>query len=282
MVERKDDHLGSASHFDRGFDDSAADDDDDVFQHQPDIDDNTAALFEMLWCERLSSQSHVINFGVAEVVALVQHSKLHYTTRIGVSFLHIAAAGDNTAFVQHLIDNVGLAVDCKDSLGRTPLHEAVAYGAGEAVQVLLNRGANLYAVGNTGESVLHTAARHDQAYMIIKLLQHSVGQTGPWHSDDGFIACKTETNRIQRQQNMLLAQTSLHSKGSRRISIAPSRLRKRMGRFSKSSIATMAGDRRTTMDSNVLLHVQDTARRYPCPCHSSLIFESCHGEELEL
>eukprot|EP00045_Choanoeca_perplexa_P012322 m.133961 g.133961 ORF g.133961 m.133961 type:complete len:1019 (-) comp15964_c0_seq4:26-3082(-) len=281
----------SASRF-ADFDDDAAADDEDVFQHRSDVDEDTATLFEMLWGERLSSQSHVVNFGVAEIVALVKRSDLHYSNVDGVSFLHIAAAGNNTLFISHLIDNVGIAVNLADSLGRTPLHDAVAFGAAEAVQELLSQGADLYATGHTGESVLHTAARNDQAYMIIKLLQHSVNRPGHWHKDGGFIACQSETNRIQLQQDRLLAQTSLHRKSIAPFlhDPAPSSRRKRGKLLRKDSVTPSVLQHvplpqrhtRATMESTALLEIQTKARRYLCPCCSNLPFETCHGEDLDL
>jgi ankyrin repeat protein len=63
-------------------------------------------------------------------------------------------------------------VNAQDSFGTTPLHLAVSYGQLEAVQLLLQHGADVCNVTNSGSTVMHAATglKEGQKHVIIDLL----------------------------------------------------------------------------------------------------------------
>jgi ankyrin repeat protein len=88
--------------------------------------------------------------------------------------LHAAAKGDHAEVVQLLLlQHSSLSVDERsNSDGSTPLHHAVYYGKVQAVQLLLQAGANVHATTSTGGSTaLHFAAEAGGVEVAQLLLQ---------------------------------------------------------------------------------------------------------------
>ncbi|QDT11024.1 ankyrin repeat domain-containing protein [Planctomycetes bacterium K23_9] len=63
-------------------------------------------------------------------------------------------------------------VDCKDRLGRTPLHEACAHGDTKTVRALLQCGADLTIRNNNGETPSDRASSHKQRDVMRILEKH--------------------------------------------------------------------------------------------------------------
>jgi cytohesin len=82
----------------------------------------------------------------------------------GETVLHIAARNGDLDLIQNIIDggmNVDITVEsqehCSTEWGNTPLHEAAAAGQPAAARALLQRGADVNAVNDSGATPLHKA-----------------------------------------------------------------------------------------------------------------------------
>ncbi|HQZ37696.1 MAG TPA: ankyrin repeat domain-containing protein [Vicinamibacterales bacterium] len=82
----------------------------------------------------------------------------------GRSLLHLTARDGNVEVGAWLLDrgaDIDARNDCADNcteLGRTPLHDAVAFAHSEMIELLLARGASAGAVSGDGLNALHVAA----------------------------------------------------------------------------------------------------------------------------
>lgn len=77
-------------------------------------------------------------------------------TTTGSTLLHAAALEGDSPMCEYLIDRRGLDVNAKDMSGDTPLHEA-AWSGGEAIDALIERGADLTARNNQGKNARDVA-----------------------------------------------------------------------------------------------------------------------------
>jgi len=103
--------------------------------------------------------------------------------RQGARALHLAAELGDTAVVQLLLDR-GADVDARNSDARTPLIVAAEWGAADAVDLLLAQGADVAATeAALGQTALHRAANNGKVGIARSLLEHGasvdvVDQTG--------------------------------------------------------------------------------------------------------
>ena len=74
------------------------------------------------------------------------------------SGVHLAAAGGHTATLRVLCSIDCLNIQCKDSIGRTPLFLACHSGVGECMELLIDKGANFRCRDNEGKTPLHVLA----------------------------------------------------------------------------------------------------------------------------
>ena len=71
-----------------------------------------------------------------------------------------------------LLHEYGIRLDMSDHTGRTVLHQAAAFGLVEAVQIILNLGADLHGVDNDGNTPAHVAANHGNFEVLSSLMNH--------------------------------------------------------------------------------------------------------------
>jgi ankyrin repeat protein len=85
--------------------------------------------------------------------------------------LHLAAFHGRTEIIDLLIAH-GADVNARDLTATSPLHAAVVAGKqGEAVRMLLDRGADLHAINEEGQSALHLAAATGQPKLTKFLIE---------------------------------------------------------------------------------------------------------------
>ena len=86
--------------------------------------------------------SNAIKSGFTSAVeALLEHDiELQAVDNDGQGLLHYASAVGNARLI-HVLNGLGLPLNCKDKTGSTPLHEASRHGKIEAAKALLELGA---------------------------------------------------------------------------------------------------------------------------------------------
>jgi len=88
---------------------------------------------------------------------------------IGETALHFLAVENHVEEVTWLIEH-GAEVDSLNDFKQTPLMEVAGAGLLEMCKLLVSQGANIRYVSPWGESVLSTAASHDQVEVVEYLL----------------------------------------------------------------------------------------------------------------
>ena len=94
-----------------------------------------------------------------------------------------ACEGGHEATVRLLLNNEKnpVPVDCPDTYGNTPLHEASKSGRTAIVRILLSKGAPVSAINNYRETPLHAAALGGHSETVKCLLQE--GKADPLQPD---------------------------------------------------------------------------------------------------
>ena len=87
------------------------------------------------------------------------------------SVLHCAAAGGRPESIVYLADELKQDVNAADKNGWTVLHSAAASGALEAVNTLLERGADPAACDHDGNTILHSAAGSGSEELVRNLIE---------------------------------------------------------------------------------------------------------------
>ncbi len=102
--------------------------------------------------------------------ALQAHgAQLGQTDIDGYSILHLATQGGKTEIIQYILDTYDIDVNSKSADGFTPLHGAVQYNHADAVEMLLQAGADPMAMGHN-TTPLHVSARKGQIRISRKLI----------------------------------------------------------------------------------------------------------------
>jgi len=104
-----------------------------------------------------------------------------FPTINGVTALHIAACKNYVDVVNYLLQN-DCDVDPADNEGWTPLHAAIHWDNCEVAQLLFDRGANLEAITNRGESCLDLAEQEDTLQMLEALQKLYKGHSSSFSS----------------------------------------------------------------------------------------------------
>ena len=108
---------------------------------------------------------HVEAFMVLRELGADIHKKVE---RTGHSLLHLVALGNHPEFIEVLVLQLRMAIDMRNFLGYTPLHEAVRTDSFKSVEKLVKLGADIYASGKvfgyfTGVTPLDIAKKRDHA-----------------------------------------------------------------------------------------------------------------------
>ena len=99
--------------------------------------------------------------------------KTDKTTTNAEAFLRRLALEGNVVGMQRLIEATGVNINCKDRNNDTPLFHAMEDGKLDAAMYLINHGADIKAVGDGDETLLHCAAARD--FRLVKyLVEHGL------------------------------------------------------------------------------------------------------------
>lgn len=97
---------------------------------------------------------------------------IHHRSNNGRSALHIAAFHGHDRLIELLTSMDPGLLSAKDSAGSTPLHEAVKNGHFGSTKLLMELGADVRAVDNVGQTVLHVAALAGH----LEIVEHFLGR----------------------------------------------------------------------------------------------------------
>ena len=98
------------------------------------------------------------------------------TTNFGKNVLHMAAEGNQPSMMIYLISKENQSHDCVDENGSTPLHRACYCGGEEAVNFLINLGADINAQDKEKLTPLHLAVLGENENIVLKLLQKNANK----------------------------------------------------------------------------------------------------------
>ena len=98
------------------------------------------------------------------------------TTNFGKNVLHMAAEGNQPSMIIYLISKENQSHDCVDENGSTPLHRACYCGGEEAVNFLINLGADINAQDKEKLTPLHLAVLGENEQIVLKLLQKNANK----------------------------------------------------------------------------------------------------------
>ena len=97
------------------------------------------------------------HFDVCQTLIEKNHSLVHSTSTLGFTPLHEAAVGGHTEIIELLIENEA-DIETTDIVGATPLLNSVFKDQEKAFRALLKAGANINAVEENLNNILHAAA----------------------------------------------------------------------------------------------------------------------------
>ena len=97
-------------------------------------------------------------------------------TNLGKNVIHMAAEGNQPSMMIYLISKEHQSSQSVDENGSTPLHWACYAGAEEAVNFLLNLGANIDAQDKEKLTPLHLAVIGGREKIVLKLLQKNANK----------------------------------------------------------------------------------------------------------
>lgn len=105
--------------------------------------------------------------------------------RNGLTALHIACARPRLPILRCMLDACPTTLGVRDDFERTPLHTAAEAGRPDLIALLLERGADVFAVDLDGRTPLHVAAAEGHAAAIAALLALHQRPWGPegWRDD---------------------------------------------------------------------------------------------------
>ena len=98
-------------------------------------------------------------------------------TNLGKNVIHMAAEGNQPSMMIYLISKEYQSSQSVDENGSTPLHWACYAGAEEAVNFLLNLGANINAQDKEKLTPLHLAVLGGKDKIVLRLLQKNADKT---------------------------------------------------------------------------------------------------------
>ena len=104
---------------------------------------------------------------------LEKDADLLLTGKSGWSLLHFASQGGNVAIIETILSK-GLDIDIKDDCGTglTPLAVSILFKNLEALNYLLNKGANPFVENNLNGNLLHLATKGGDVDIIKAILSH--------------------------------------------------------------------------------------------------------------
>ena len=90
----------------------------------------------------------------------------------GATLIHHAAASNQIAIMQYLIQSTSININAVDNDGNTALHLAAKNGHSDAIHLLLHSGANDTVLNSDKDAPLHIATRDNNAQAVEAFLQH--------------------------------------------------------------------------------------------------------------
>lgn len=101
---------------------------------------------------------------VAELL-LLKGAKTHYISELGNSAVHMAVVFSSDSVMKLLLEQKDINFSIKNATGNTPLHVAIKRHNFEAIKMLLEKGADIYAVNNYGNTPLSLSKRSKYRYI---------------------------------------------------------------------------------------------------------------------
>jgi len=136
-----------------------------------------------------------------EVVKASLEEAVNWSPEVSFAGLMRAALVGETSAVSAFLDR-GVAVNSKDSNGRTPLIEAVFGGHADTVRELLNRGADVNAQDFDGWTALMEASAKARVELVRILLAHGanvgIKNKNGWTALRTTAKCNTDLSRLLR------------------------------------------------------------------------------------
>ncbi|XP_067653215.1 serine/threonine-protein phosphatase 6 regulatory ankyrin repeat subunit B-like [Haliotis asinina] len=99
---------------------------------------------------------------------------LSAVNRDGDNILHVACKGDREEIVKHVLKLHTLNINCRGYKGKTPLLVAAEYSTYGVFKLLVESGADLSAVDNDGNSILHFACMGEDEEIVEHILKLQV------------------------------------------------------------------------------------------------------------
>ena len=93
-------------------------------------------------------------------------------TNLGKNIIHLAAEGDQPAFMIYYLYKKVIDISSQDNNKSTPLHWACYSGAIHSIKFLINLGAEINAMDKNELTPLHLAVLNNRKEIVIKLLQN--------------------------------------------------------------------------------------------------------------
>ena len=106
----------------------------------------------------ITPMTNAIVDGNFEMVKMMHEkgANILYKTKLGVNYLHYAAAKNHIKIIEYLLSN-GLDINSITNGGLTAMHYAAIYNSEEALKLLIQKGAELNLKSNDGGTALHYA-----------------------------------------------------------------------------------------------------------------------------
>ncbi len=151
--------------------------------------------------------------------------------RFGHTPLNYAIKRRRNDVVRYLVQRHGADVDAKSMYSYTPLIIAAWHGNVEAVEILLERGADVFAKDSTNMTCLHWAANQEHPEIVKLLLKDSTNHQllhEPDHYHITALHAAAERGNVKSAEEMILWGANVHSRND--MEETPLHLAAKLGR----------------------------------------------------
>jgi ankyrin repeat protein len=134
-------------------------------------DSQEAATLGLQLIEEISLQHSNISI-IKDLIKRGADINVQGKDNYGYTPLHVAAVNNKVDIIALLLAAEGINIDIRNQQNMTPLHAAAEGGSKQVIELLLNRGADVNAVDNSGQTPLHIVLIMNEHGLeeIVKLL----------------------------------------------------------------------------------------------------------------
>ncbi|KAL2809707.1 ankyrin repeat-containing domain protein [Aspergillus granulosus] len=184
--------------------------------------------------------------------------------------LHIAAENSDSELVGALL-HMGADIEARDYFQHTPLFAAIYWGSLDAVRLLLDRGANPFAILPRGQNALHLCASRNKPALIPDLCRAGVNIHATDDDGDTALHYAAEGGYFECVQLLLRANADINARG--RLGYTPLHTAIIVGGTEVSQLLMESGADLSAVDSKgyTLLH---TAAQYGFNGFFSILLEA--------